>query len=609
MRKKGIKISNTLVLLTVRLTLLYVIMGLCRLCFYLYNLDLMPTLTVNSIIPVLKGSFVFDTASIFYVNILFVFLSLIPFYFRETIAWQRFIGIIFAITNGVAILINLCDVFYYPYKLARIAGDDLRYLKEDIFNSLLLQYWWAIALVILFMFVLYFIGFVLIKPRRNVRFIANKPFFYVTQLFISIAAVILCVIAIRGFNVSKASFPITVSDATNYVEPKYSSLILSNPFSLIRTAAHTLQEPKFTSKEKYSPIKQVDTSRYNAQGMNVMIIILESFGSAHIKSISDAFPSNAPSFTPFLDSLFQHGTLMINAYQGGGRSIDALPSVWASIPSYKQNFLALPQSQSTYHALPEILSEMGYSTAFMHGSVSTSMSFKAFGQMAGVKKFVFREDYGTADFDGKWGIWDHKFFPYIVEQTNKLHQPFMNTIFTLSSHHPFSIPEGYEGKYPKGKEPIQEVIAYSDDALRSLFAIAKQQNWYNNTLFIITADHGSGSDNDKWRAAPYNHRVPLFLYTPNGMIESTINNKIVSHLDIMPTILAMMRYRKPFFAFGEDIFSDNGNFVVNYNSGAYNLIKEDGAFILDETKSADLEKYKAFVLSYYKSVKERRYTE
>lgn len=608
MRKKGVEISNSFILLIIRIALLYVIMGICRLLFYFYNADLMASVSWSALFPILKGSFIFDSASIFYVNILFVFLSLIPFYFRESNVWQHFLGFIFALTNGIAILINLCDVFYYPYKLARIAGDDLRYLKEGIFTKLLVEYWWGVALVILFMILLYYIGFVLIRVRRSRHLISSKPFFYISQTAVVVFCTVMAVIAIRGFNVSKASFPITVSDATNYVEPKYADLILSNPFSLIRTAGHGLREPKFTSIETYSPIKQVDSIAYDTRGMNIMLFVLESFGSAHIKSISGG---SAQSFTPFLDSLFQHGTLFVNAYQSGGRSIDAMPAIWGSIPSFKQNFLSLPQSQSKYHALPEILSKMGYTTSFMHGSVSTSMSFKAFGLMAGVKNFTFREDYGDGDFDGKWGVWDHKFLPFAESRMNELKEPFFNTLFTLSSHHPFLIPSGFENKYPKGEEPIDETIAYTDDALRRFFAQAKNEKWYNNTLFIITADHGSGGGDEKWKTAPYSHRVPLFFFTPNGIIPAEKIEKTVGHVDIMPTILSMMHYDKPFFSFGENIYSDKAGFAANYSKGLYNIMTDSTFYQLDDngfTTPVNDEKIKAYLLSYYKHIKERRFT-
>lgn len=611
MRCKRVEISNSFLLLITRIALLYVIMGVCRLLFYVYNSELMPVVTWEDLYSILKGAFIFDSASIFYVNILFVFLSLIPFYFRQSDPWQKFLGIIFSVTNGLAILVNVADVFYYPYKLARIAGDDLRYFKEDIFINLLGEYWWSIVFLLIFMILLYIVGFGCIRVKKRRYFILNKPVFYISQSVVMFLAVAMSIIAIRGFNVSKASFPITVSDATLYVKPQYSSLILSNPFSLIRTANHSLRVPSFTSAYDFSSVKSVDSCRYDVRGMNVVLLVLESFGSAHIKSISDGFSPDAPSFTPFLDSLFGEGLLMRNSYQSGGRSLDAMPAIWASIPSFEQGFLTLPQSQSTYYALPAILRDMGYTTSFMHGAVSSSMSFKAFGQMVGVDNFTFREEYGADDFDGKWGVWDHKFLPFVVDRISELKQPFFNTIFTLSSHHPFLIPDGYQGRYPKGSEPISETIAYSDDALRNFFAKSRGEDWFNNTLFIITADHGSGADNEKWRGEPYSHRVPIFFYTPNGIIAREINNKTMSHVDIMPTVLSMMHYEKPFFSFGESIFSEHEGFAVHNSMGAFNVVTDNEFFKITNNEpmgTAIVEQFKGYILKYYKQIKDRKFT-
>ena len=644
MIRRNLIINNNFLLLLLRLLLLYVIMGLCRLLFYAYNADIIAPITFSALPSIIKGSFIFDTASIFYTNILFIFLSLIPFYFREKDWYQTFLGIIFTLTNSVAILINISDVFYFPYKLSRIAGDDLRYFSEDNLGSLFLsfmgQYWWGFIILIISVFLLYNIGFTFLRLRKGVRFIISKPFFYIFQTIVLVGSLFFAIVGIRGFSMSSATFPITMSDATVYVEPKYASLILSNPFCLIRTFDHSLVSPKLTTKnineELYSPVKIAqDSSEYNIEGMNIMVFVLESFGSAHIKSLSDGFAADDPTYTPFLDSLFQHGILMTSAYQSGGRSIDAMPAIWASIPSYKQNFLSLPQSSATYKALPHILKDMGYSTSFMHGATKSSMSFQAFGQMAGINNFTSREDYetaeGTDDFDGKWGIFDHKFLPFTLKRIDELKPPFFNTTFTLSSHNPYVLPKGYEDKYPEGKMAIDRTISYTDGALRSFFNEAKTKSWYNNTIFIITADHGSGADNAKWKGTPYNYRVPIFLYSPSGKFPNQKIDKVVAHVDIMPTILSMLGYKDKFFSYGTDFFevSEREPFVVNSFMGTYNVVTKDilyqfnekdlvGVYnyindyelknnIIDSHTSSEIDYYKAYIQNYYTRIKDRRY--
>lgn len=614
---------------------MYVVMGLCRVIFYIYNSDLLPSIATADIPEIIHGSLIFDSASIFYTNLLFIFLSLIPLHFTDKKIWQKILAWVYLITNGAAILLSLTDTFFFPFKLSRLVGDDVHYMGEgnsvSLFFSFLFEYWYAVIFLGGILYLLYFVGFKVFTITRSRKYWVNTMMFYIVQSAILFGAVIISVIAIRGFNVSKASFPITVSDAANYAHPKYSSIIMSNPFAFIRTLGHKISEPTFkVNGEEFRPIIEPTEAPYSITGMNIFIITLESFGTAHIRSIAEESPVSEGDFTPFLDSLFTKGTLFINGYQGGIRSIDAMPSIWSSIPSFTKNFLSYPQSQGSYHALPHILSTIGYSTSFMHGSVSTSMSFKAFGQMTGVNNFVFRDNYeakyGKGDFDGKWGIWDNKFLPFILEETSNLQEPFLNTIFTLSSHHPYALPsEELKDKYPSGKVPILRPIAFVDDVLKDFFKRASKEDWYENTLFIITADHGSGADNEKWKNYPYSHRVPIFFYTPNGVIPAQRIEKTVSHIDIAPTILAMMDYDMPFFGYGASMFDENRTFAAMGNGDTYSFVEGDTYYQFNNNGLIDVinfktgesitpnedkeEFYKSYLKSYFTNLRKKNFSE
>jgi phosphoglycerol transferase MdoB-like AlkP superfamily enzyme len=281
---------------------------------------------------------------------------------------------------------------------------------------------------------------------------------------------------------------------------------------------------------------------------------------------------------------------------------------------------------------------MGYSTAFLHGAVKESMSFQAFGRMVGIGRFWSREDYeaerGDNDFDGKWGIWDDKFFPYAAEQINTLPEPFFATLFSLSSHHPFELPAGFDdGRYPEGTMPIHRMIAYSDDALRRMFAQMAEFDWYDNTLFVLTADHGSGADSEKYRKVPYNFAVPLLFFTPGGQLPAATDDRPAGHIDLMPTLLGLLGYDKPYFAFGNDLMADSlPRRTINYTLGAFNTVADSLVYLFNErdftavydyrndpehlrnlsadfpADNADMRWTKAFIQQYYRHIKERRFT-
>lgn len=628
-------------------------MALSRVLFFFYNHEAFGHIPASELSSILKGSFIFDSGSIFYINLLFVFLSLIPFYFRNKHSYQRMLATLFLVTNGAALLLNLADTFFYEYKLARITWGESSYFAEEnigrLMLSFLIEYWWGLLIWIGSLWLLWFLGFrkVTVDPKR--RLLQSKPLFYISQSVVCAAMCGFGVFAIRGFTLSAASFPITVSDAALYVKPKYSSLILSNPFCLIRTfgieaapvrymsdeEAETLFSPQRRPQKTPSPY--ADTLRHRiGENPNIVTIVLESFGVSHIKALSGEFGADDPSYTPFIDSLIGEGLIFTNAYQSGLRSIDAMPAVWASIPSFKTHFLSLPNSVSLYEGLPALLKKRGYTSEFLHGAVSTSMSFVAFGEMSGIERFVSREDYeaayGTNDFDGKWGIWDHKFFPFAVEEINKLPQPFYATLFTLSSHHPFGLPEDIDpARFPDGRLPIHRTIRYSDWALSEFFRKASHQPWYRNTIFILLADHTSGAVTEKYNSVPYNKQIPILIYTPSGIFRGT-NDRIVSQADIMPTLLHLLGSDAPYFAFGSDMFSAESHApVVFYADNAFDMVtdsllyvlSDDGPVgvydykndyrqqhnLLDETRHAEaFRRMEAYVQQYYKALSDRKYT-
>ncbi len=595
MKRQGL--SNNYIVFILRIILLYLLYIICRFIFYFYNKELFGPIPLSEWSTIFRGAFVFDSASIFYINLPFILFSLIPFYFREKKLWQIFTCFFYLLPNALGLLLNIADTFYYPFKLARIASDDFHYFGEEnignLMGSFLQDYWWGVLVWLFMVFILYRVGCRFIRLLPGERFILSRPLFYIFQWFLFLFTGGFAIFAIRGFTLSKASFPLTVSDATLFVKPAYSSLILSNPFCLIRTIHKQVPILSYFPEQEaaaiYSPIHApADSIKINLGRPNIMLLVLESFGSAHFKSLSDQW-GDKPSCTPFLDSLFNHGLLFTHAYQSGKRSIDALPAIWASIPSFREDFMALPQSVGSYHALPSILKEGGYHTAFFHGATRSSMSFVAFGQMAGVEHFVSREDYesenGSNDFDGKWGIWDHKFFPFVAQELSELPEPFFATLFTLSSHHPFALPSGMENDfYDNPKAEIEKTIAYSDRCLRDFFKQIETEPWYHNTLFIITADHGSGADNSKYVSSPYSHAVPIFYYMPGDTILPVKKDStLTAHVDIMPTVLGFLAYPHSFFSFGEDVIngSQENRFVVDYMDGLYGMITDSLLYQFD----------------------------
>ena len=407
------------------------------------------------------------------------------------------------------------------------------------------------------------------------------------QCFGSLAGLVLfiplCIAGIRG-GFTTAVRPITVSNANQYAQhPTDAALVLNTPFSLIRTIGKSVfTVPNYYQSE--TELEAIYTPQHKAQTdtlvkKNVVVLIIESFGREYIGALNrDLEGGKYKGYTPCVDSLIAHSTTFRYSFCNGRKSIDGMPSILSSIPMFVEPFFLTPASMNDYTGLAGILGNEGYQTAFFHGAQNGSMGFEAFAKKTGFQRYYGRTEYeaarGTNDFDGTWAIWDEPFFQYYAEEMSKMQQPFMTAIFSASSHHPFAIPEQYKAQFPEEHLPIQKCIRYTDMALGKFFATARKQPWFDNTIFVLTSDHTNQSDHAEYQSDLGGFCSPIIIYDPSQPV-GRMEEKIAQQIDIMPTILGMLGYSKPYMAFGIDVLSTpaNDTWAVNYLNGIYQYAK------------------------------------
>ncbi len=287
----------------------------------------------------------------------------------------------------------------------------------------------------------------------------------------------------------------------------------------------------------------------------------------------------------------REGYYFTNAFANGHKSIEALPSILSSIPSYETPFVLLPQAVAPMDALPKILHDEGYGTSFFNGSARGSMGFGAYASQAGIQHYYSREDYeqaqGTGDFDGYWGIWDEPFLQYMARQLNTMPQPFFASVFTLTSHHPFVVPEQYRNTLPAGKTKVHKGVAYTDLAIRRFMETASQESWYDHTIFVFVADHVSSETFAPKTLTPTgNSHIICLLYTSDGAIKGS-DARVTQQIDLMPTLLGLTGYAKPYFAFGRDVLRENDRaaMAVNMTGENYQAITDSLVLFFDGHKT------------------------
>jgi phosphoglycerol transferase MdoB-like AlkP superfamily enzyme len=217
------------------------------------------------------------------------------------------------------------------------------------------------------------------------------------------------------------------------------------------------------------------------------------------------------------------------------------------------------------------------------------MGFDAFCKSAGFDNYYGKNEYPVeTDFDGSWGIWDEPFLQYVANTMNAAPQPFLGAVFTLSSHHPYKVPDHYKNKFKKGPLEIQETIMYTDFALQKFFEKASSMPWFQNTLFVLTADHTSEAAQAFYKNRVGQFAIPIVIYDPQN--KQSVKKAIVAQqTDIMPTILDMLNYPKPFIAFGGSLLrAEEPRFSISFLNGNYQIIQDGYALQTDHSFSEAL---------------------
>ena len=575
--------SQTLAVLW-NVLLVYVVYMIGRLAYYVENLQYF-----NFSFDTIRGGLLFDTSAIVYTNALWIVLMLLPWRMDKPCKW------LFMTVNGLALAMNLADSVYFQYTMRRTTSTVFSEFSNEgnlgsIFGTEFLNHWYLVLLFAIIMFALWRLYAI---PLRHHK--ANLASFLI--------AIPLCIAGARG-GFTAAVRPITLSNANQYAQrPTDAALILNTPFALLRTIdINEFTIPDYFDSEAemaaiYTPIHNVsyaDSTSFSKK--NVVVLIIESFGREYIGALNrDLDGGRYKGYTPCVDSLIAHSITFRYSFCNGRKSIDGMPSILSSIPMFIEPFFLTPASMNDYTGLAGILAEEGYQTAFFHGAQNGSMGFEAFAKKTGFQRYFGRTEYeaarGTSDFDGTWAIWDEPFFQYYAEEMSKMKQPFMTALFSASSHHPFAIPDKYKQQFPEEHLPIQKCIRYTDMALGKFFATARKQPWFQNTIFVLTSDHTNQSDHAEYQSDLGGFCSPIIIYDPSHP-EGRIEDKVAQQIDILPTVLGMLGYPKPYFGFGIDVLNTPADktWAVNYLNGIYQYVRYGYVLQFDGTNSKGIYK-------------------
>ncbi len=550
------------------------------------------------LLQMMWGGLRFDLAAILYINLLFMFLSLIPLPDNKPSWYNRLIFWSFIIPNAIGYAFNILDIFYFDFILKRSTVELFMFAGEHNIVSILIRFLydyplgWIGWIVLVYLTIRWYrlSGTSTVKP-------ANTTSYYLGGIAILLIVGFLSISGIRG-GFGRAIRPISINHAAAYVDrPLQMAIVLNTPFTIMRTltkkALHPVHYYELSQLDSiYSPLVhfRADSTSHKK---NIVILIVESLAKEYIGSLNrDVHFGKYQGYTPFLDTLIGQSTVYTNAYANGRKSIEALPAIISSIPSLAQPFVLSPYATNDINGLADILAPDGYQSAFFHGATRHSMGFQAFMRSAGFKKFYSREDYpDSGAYDGTWGIWDEEFLQFTAQKLDALQEPFVATVFTLSSHHPFRIPPKYQGVFAPGTLPIHATIRYVDYALKRFFESASKMPWYQHTLFVITADHCNQSDLSGYNSLLGAYSIPIIFFDPNDQ-HAMSNNTPAQQSDILPLILQKIGFRGSIITFG-NTDPQKRPFVVLNASNTWHMIQEDFVLQFRDEKLLGLYDYRS----------------
>ncbi|MDO4770779.1 LTA synthase family protein [Porphyromonas sp.] len=597
------------------LFLSWLMFNIGRLVFFVHNHVYYKHLSAGELWTAWLGGQRFDLAAMGYLNSIYMLLFVVLGFFSVKVRTHRAsypaMKWVFLIPNIAGIILNVGDSGYFPFVRKRMTSTVFQEFGEDNPVLLVLRLAWtnpvltiiAIAMVI-----------TLIWAYPRIKYTSRKKlpvaWRVISSIIILLITVFTTVVSIRGGLIHSIR-PLSPFNAQAYVEQvKDRDLVLNTPFCMIRTAdKKVLKEIEYIPKEeaerlfsahyKAQPLSETDSLFGAYKDFNVMILILESFAKEHIGAMQE----DGKGYTPFFDTLINDPATVSwqYAFANGRKSIDAMPSIIASVPALGINFVTSNYSGNEIDGLGTCLRRHGYKDAyFMHGAPNGSMGFDAFSKHMGYTGYIGMTEYNNDDdYDNAWGIWDQKFLPFLPEQISRFSQPWLGTIFTLSSHEPFKLPKEDEGKYPKGDVPLQTMIAYSDDALKDFFERSRKEPWFDKTIFIITADHTSQSASPVYDNLPGNFAIPQLWYIPGKPLpkEDIYTHKIVQQADIYPSLLYLLGVEDEIISYGHNIFDPTSMSYAVISWGEDHLITKDSIYTFEsESNKLTAESIKTVLL-------------
>ncbi|RUO60892.1 LTA synthase family protein [Pseudidiomarina marina] len=416
---------------------------------------------------------------------------------------------------------------------------------------------------------------------------ANPAFFAVTS-----DAMVNSLLINSSYSVAYAAYNLKHEAKANRV---YGDLSDEKVIQIITSEPH-LQHAQFPLKD-YPTVHFQPATSQREQPLNIVIILEESLGATFVESLGGI------AATPNLEQLKQHGWWFENLYATGIRSVRGIEAVVSGfLPSRARSTVKLSNSQRYFYTIADTLKREGYHTEFIYGGEAHFDNMAAFFSGNGFSTIIDQDDFENPLFVGSWGVSDQDLFKKLHERLNaaeQRHEPTFTLAFSSSNHEPFEFPDGEIGPLEQPQHTVNNAVKYADHALGEFFSQAMQSNYWQNTLFLVVADHDTRVYGDEL--------IPLSkFHIPGVILGADISphkiTAVASQIDLAPTLLSLAGVSAYLPTLGQDLsrsdiapanrammqFGDNFGWLEGKDFTVLTTDKETHEFVYDRAKKRQL---------------------
>ena len=322
---------------------------------------------------------------------------------------------------------------------------------------------------------------------------------------------------------------------------------------------------------------------------NVVLILLESFSAKTIEVLG-----GAKGVTPNINRFSQEGILFEHMYACGNRSDKGIPAVLSAYPCNPGNsILRYPAKSEKLPCLAKDFSKMGYNTTFYYGGDVNFANIRQYVTTGGFDSIVVDEDFDPKFNTSKWGVHDGVMFDRFFSDMKAEKKPFFKMVFTLSSHEPFDVPMETVIKGSGDGAKYLNSVYYTDKCLGDFIEKCRASDMWDNTLFIMIADHGVRLPDNDLVSDPKCFKIPMLWM--GGVLDSKENVSTYSNqMDLARTLLCQLNADNKDYKFSRNLFADEveGFSFYTYNDGV-GFINDSICSIFDNTSGKYIDKHKS----------------